>query len=435
VARQREQVAAGASFAEALRRVRATSVFTTHTPVPAGHDAFPAALVEECTGPVWESLGTDRDGFFGLGRHPAMPDQFHMTVAAIRCSARVNGVSRQHGQVSRHIWRDLWPSRPWEAVPVGHVTNGVHLRTWMAGTVMSLLDEHLGLDWMERKDEPALWDQVLRLDRRKLWEVHVRLKAVLFDHIREDARHRFAGQHREAAQVVGAGTLLDPDTLTIGFARRFATYKRANLLFHDLDRLRRLLTSPRRPVQIVFAGKAHPADNPGKEVLQSVYQFTRDPAFEGRVAFLEDYDMHLAHLLVQGTDVWLNLPRVPLEASGTSGMKAALNGVPQLGTLDGWWKEGYDGLAGWAIPTAPDQADADTHDAEQLYRLLEEQVVPLYYTRDSHGVPMGWVEKMRHAIRLAGARFSARRMMQDYVQEYYAPAIRGDALADDPPTG
>jgi starch phosphorylase len=434
VERLREHVAGGASFPEGLRQVRATSVFTTHTPVPAGHDAFASELVEECTGPIWESLGTDREGFFGLGRHPAIPDQFHMTVTAIRCSARVNGVSRQHGQVSRHIWRELWPSRPWEAVPIGHVTNGVHLRTWMASTFMSLLEEHLGRDWLDRRDDPAFWDQVLRLDRRKLWETHVHLKLVLFDHIREDARHRFAGEHREAAQVVGAGTLLDPSALTIGFARRFATYKRANLIFHDLDRLRRLLTSARRPVQIVFAGKAHPADNPGKEVLQSVYQFTRDPAFEGRVAFLEDYDMHLAHLLVQGTDVWLNLPRVPLEASGTSGMKAGLNGVPQLGTLDGWWKEGYDGLGGWAIPTAPEQADADAHDAEQLYRLLEEQVVPLYYTRDSHGVPIGWVEKMRHAIRLAGARFSARRMMQDYVQEYYAPAIHGDALADDPPT-
>ncbi|HEX2451245.1 MAG TPA: alpha-glucan family phosphorylase [Gemmatimonadales bacterium] len=434
VERVREFVAAGASYEDALKQVRATSVFTTHTPVPAGHDAFPVTLLEECTGPVWPALGTDREGFFRLGRHPSMPDQFHMTVAAIRCSARVNGVSRQHGQVSRHIWRELWPSRPWEAVPIGHVTNGVHLRTWMASAVMSLLDEHLGADWRQRKSSPDLWDQVLRLDRRRLWETHLRLKAVLIDHVREDARHRFAGQHREAAQVVGAGTLLDPAALTIGFARRFATYKRATLIFRDLDRLRRLLTSARRPVQIVFAGKAHPADNPGKEVLQSVYQFARDPAFEGRVAFLEDYDMHLAHLLVQGTDVWLNLPRVPLEASGTSGMKAALNGVPQLGTLDGWWKEGYDGLGGWAIPAAPEQADADEHDADQFYRLLEEQVIPLYYTRDSHGVPMGWVEKMRHAIRLAGSRFSARRMMQDYVQEYYTPAIRGDALADDPPS-
>jgi starch phosphorylase len=319
-------------------------------------------------------------------------------------------------------------------VPIGHVTNGVHLRTWMASGIMDLLDEHLGPDWIERKDDSAVWDQLLTLDTKRLWEAHLRLKGVLLDYIREDARHRFAGQRKEAAQVVGAGTLLDPKAFTIGFARRFATYKRANLIFRDLERLRRILVNPWRPVQIVFAGKAHPADDPGKEVLQSVYQFTRDPAFEGRVAFIEDYDMHLAHLLVQGTDLWVNLPRVPLEASGTSGMKAALNGVPQLGTLDGWWKEGYDGLAGWAIPPAGETEDADAADAERFYRLLEEQVIPLYYTRDARGVPLGWAEKMRYSIRLAGARFTARRMLQEYVQEYYAPAVRGEASADDPPT-
>jgi starch phosphorylase len=239
---------------------------------------------------------------------------------------------------------------------------------------------------------------------------------------------------KEAAQVAGAGTLLDPTALTIGFARRFATYKRANLIFRDLERLRRLLVNPWRPVQIIFAGKAHPADDPGKEVLQSVYQFTRDPEFEGRVAFLEDYDMHLAHLLVQGVDLWLNLPRVPLEASGTSGMKAALNGIPQLSTLDGWWQEGYDGLSGWAISPAGEGEDADAADADRFYRLLEEQVIPLYYTRNAAGVPLGWVEKMRHALRLAGTKFTARRMVQDYVQEHYAPAIRGESSGDDPPT-
>ena len=279
-----------------------------------------------------------------------------------------------------------------------------------------------------------MWDQVLKLDAEALWNAHVELKNVLFRLIREDARWRFADQWREASQVVGAGSLLDPNALTIGFARRFATYKRANLVFRDLERLRRLVVNSYRPVQIVFAGKAHPADTPGKEVLQSVYQFTRDPAFQGRVAFLEDYDMHLAHLLVQGVDVWLNLPRVPLEASGTSGMKAGLNGVPQLGTLDGWWQEGYDGLSGWAIPPASDEAEPDAEDADKLYRLLEEQLVPLYYTRDAQGVPLGWVEKMRYAIRLTAGRFTARRMVQDYVRAYYVPAMRGEASGDDPPT-
>jgi starch phosphorylase len=432
--RLRELMVAGASLDQAVHQVRAQSVFTTHTPVPAGHDAFPADQLEACTGPIWEEMGIDREQLLGLGAHPALPGQFHMTVIAMRLSSRVNGVSRRHGQVTRSLWRDLWPNRPWEAVPVTHVTNGVHLATWMASPIMALLDEHLGPDWGEHLEDPSLWDQVLTLDHTKFWEAHLRQKRALANFIREDTRRRFAGQLKEASQVVGAGTLLDPMAFTIGFARRFATYKRANLIFREIDRLRRLLVDPWRPVQIIFAGKAHPADNPGKEVLQSVYQFTRDPGFEGRVAFLEDYDMHLAHLLVQGVDLWLNLPRVPLEASGTSGMKAALNGVPQLSTLDGWWQEGYDGLSGWAITPASEGEDADASDAEDFYRLLEEQVVPLYYTRNANGVPLGWVEKMRHALRLAGSRFTARRMMREYVQEYYAPAIQGETPDDDPPT-
>ena len=434
IERLRELIVPGTPLDEAIHQVRAQSVFTTHTPVPAGHDAFPADQLEACTGPVWEEMGITRDQLLGLGAHPGHSNQFHMTALAMRLSARVNGVSRRHGQVTRNLWRDLWPNRPWEAVPVTHVTNGVHLATWMSSPVMALLDEHLGPDWGDRLEEPSFWDQVLTLDHTQLWEAHLRQKRALANFIREDTRRRFAGQLKEASQVVGAGTLLDPMAFTIGFARRFATYKRANLMFREIDRLRRLLVDPWRPVQIIFAGKAHPADNPGKELLQSVYQFTRDPGFEGRVAFLEDYDMHLAHLLVQGVDLWLNLPRVPLEASGTSGMKAALNGVPQLSTLDGWWQEGYDGLSGWAIAPAAEGMDADAADAEDFYRLLEEQVVPLYYTRNANGVPLGWVEKMRHALRLAGSRFTARRMMREYVQEYYAPAIQGEASGDDPPT-
>ena len=434
IERLRELIVAGTSLDDAIHQVRAQSVFTTHTPVPAGHDAFPADQLQACTGPIWEEMGITWEQLLGLGSHPGHTDQFHMTAVAMRLSARVNGVSRRHGQVTRNLWRDLWPNRPWEAVPVSHVTNGVHLATWMSSPVMAVLDEHLGPDWGDRLEEPSFWDQVLTLDHSQLWEAHLKQKRALANFIREDARRRFAGQLKEASQVVGAGTLLDPMAFTIGFARRFATYKRANLIFREIDRLRRLLVDPWRPVQIIFAGKAHPADNPGKEVLQSVYQFTRDPGFEGRVAFLEDYDMHLAHLLVQGVDLWLNLPRVPLEASGTSGMKAALNGVPQLSTLDGWWQEGYDGLSGWAITPAAEGIDADAADAEDFYRLLEEQVVPLYYTRNANGVPLGWVEKMRHALRLAGSRFTARRMMREYVQEYYAPAIQGEASGDDPPT-
>jgi starch phosphorylase len=437
--RVRELTATGTSWQDAVATVRRTTVFTTHTPVPAGHDAFEADHVAECAGPIWEEMGATREQVLALGQHPGREDsRFQMTVLALNLSARVNGVSERHGQVSRDIWHDLWPGRSEDAVPIGAVTNGVHLATWMANPIMVLLDRHLGPDWGDRLDDAGLWEQLRHLDPAAIWAVHQELKGTLTGFIREDARRRFADQWTEATQVVAAGALLHPYALTIGFARRFATYKRAALLFRDVERLKRLLCDRRRPVQIIFAGKAHPADNPGKEVLQEVYRWTHDPFFQGRVAFLEDYDMHLATALVQGVDLWMNLPRVPLEACGTSGMKAGLNGVPQVGTIDGWWEEGYDGSNGWAIPLPPDTEnieEQDAHDAEHLYRLLEEEIVPLYYTRDGRGVPMGWADRMRNAMRVSGSRFTARRMLIEYAERYYVPAMRGDPLADDPPGG
>src|SRR6266540_271135 len=392
VERVRELVTRGTPFEEAVRRVRSTSVFTTHTPVPAGHDTFSVEQIEQCTGPVWQEMGVSQEQLFRLGHHPVQDhDRFHMPVAAIRLSAGVNGVSRRHGEESRRIWAPLWPGREVARVPIGHVTNGVHVATWMANPLVTLINAQLGPDWLLRLDDAALWSKVLELDGAALWAVHNELKSHLMRSIREQARRRWADQWKEALHLVGAGTLLDQEALTIGFARRFATYKRADLIFRDADRLQRLLVNPWRPVQIVFAGKAHPADEPGKQILQRVYAHTREARFEGRIAFIEDYDMHVAHRLVQGVDLWLNVPRPPLEACGTSGMKAGLNGVPQLSTLDGWWSEGYDGSNGWAI-----QPDAD--DAEELYRLLEHEVVPLFYDLDAHGVPRGWVEKMKHAM-------------------------------------
>jgi len=434
VERVRELVARGAPFDQAVRQVRSTSVFTTHTPVPAGHDTFSPEQVEQCTGPVWQEMGISREQLFRLGHHPVLDhDRFHMPVAAIRLSARVNGVSRRHGEESRRMWAPLWPDREVARVPIGHVTNGVHVATWMADPLVTLLNAQLGPDWMHRMDDPALWDRVLDLDGAPLWAVRNELKSNLMRSIREQARRRWADQWKEALHLVGAGTLLDQDTLTIGFGRRFATYKRADLIFRDADRLQRLLVNSWRPVQIVFAGKAHPADEPGKQVLQRVYAHTREARFEGRVAFIEDYDMHVAHRLVQGVDLWLNVPRAPLEACGTSGMKAGLNGVPQLSTLDGWWSEGYDGSNGWAIPPSQAGAEGDAADADQLYRLLEDQVVPLFYDRDPQGVPRGWVEKMKHAMHAAGERFTAQRMVRQYVTDYYEPAIQGQ-MPDDPPT-
>jgi starch phosphorylase len=436
--RVRELTATGVTFKEAVAHVRARTVFTTHTPVPAGHDTFSFEQVEKCAGPEWMKMLGDAtaEEMLGLGVHPADKNHtFHMTCAALRLSRHVNGVAKRHGEVSREIWQALWPDRPPERVPIGHITNGVHLATWMSREIMSLLDAHLGHSWMSDMDDPALWDRVQELDDATLWHIRQAAKVSLLNFIREDARRRWTRHWKEATHVVGAGTLLTPEALTIGFARRFATYKRADLVFRDIERLRGLLTHATRPVQIIFAGKAHPEDTPGKEVLRTVYSFTREAKLEGRVAFIEDYDLHLSHRLTQGVDLWLNLPRVPLEASGTSGMKAALNGLPQLSTLDGWWHEGYDGLNGWAIPPESSRQAPDDWDADQLYQLLEKEIVPLYYERDERGIPRGWTERMKHALRTAGQRFTARRMVREYVRQSYAPAMRGDMTGDDPPTG
>ncbi len=430
--RVRALCADGVPFDDAVKQVRASSVFTTHTPVPAGHDQFSVEQVQECAGPIWEEMGVPAEKVLQIGFHPsAGRGVFHMTAACIRLSRRVNGVSERHGAVSRVLCNPLWPDRKADDVPVGHITNGVHLATWMANPIMQLLDEHLGTVWGAERDR-TMWERVLTLDDEKLWGTHLRLKHVLMRLVREKARQNYRKGMLQSPQLVGAGTLLDPHALTIGFARRFATYKRANLLFRDVERLRKLVTNSARPVQFVFSGKAHPADTPGKQVLQSVYQFTRDPQFEGRIAFIEDYGMHLAHLLVQGVDLWMNLPRVPLEASGTSGMKAGLNGVPQLSTIDGWWEEGYDGTNGWAIEPEVDD-DIGDRTADRLYTLLEEQIVPAFYDRDDEDVPTRWLATMKNAIRVAGTQFTGRRMVEQYVRAYYAPAILGDALQDDPP--
>jgi starch phosphorylase len=434
VERVRELTGQRVSFADAVKEVRSRSVFTTHTPVPAGHDAFSYDDLARCAGPLWEELGVSRETFFEIGTHPTEdPGHFHMTVAALRLSRHVNGVSKRHGEVSRQIWSPLWPDREVARVPITHITNGVHAETWMAREIADLLDSQLGEGWNARMTDPATWEPVRDLDDAALWRAHTQLKTSLMSFIREEARRRWVRHWKEATHVVGAGTLLSPDALTIGFARRFATYKRADLIFRDLDRLRALLVDSARPVQIIFAGKAHPADTPGKEVLRSVYGNTRDARLEGRVAFIEDYELHLAHRLVQGVDLWLNLPRVPMEASGTSGMKAGLNGVPHLSTLDGWWQEGYEGLNGWAIPPSATRATPDEWDADRLYRLLEEQIVPTFYARDDRGVPTGWVQKMKHAMRVAGQRFTARRMLEEYVRKFYQAAMRGDGGPDDPP--
>jgi starch phosphorylase len=425
--RIRDLIERGSSFDAALDEIRSTTVFTTHTPVPAGHDAFPFFLVEKHLAGCWGTLGPNRESFLALGSYDnGAGPQFNMTALALRSAGKVNAVSRLHGEVTRSMWAPMWPDLPSGSRPVSSVTNGVHVPTWIASEMADLFARHLGDDWLERHDDPALWDGVLGIPDEELWAVRTSLRRFLFAFVRERARQRWTVERVGTPRVVAAGTLLEGDSLTIGFARRFAGYKRPELIFHDAERLARILNAPERPVQIIFAGKAHPADDVGKHHLQHVYKRALDPLFGGRVAFVDDYDLHVAHFLVQGCDVWLNNPRKPLEASGTSGMKAAINGVPHLSIGDGWWAEGFNGSNGWLIDggTSDDNYDAaDAADAAALYRLLEEEVVPAFYDRDEAGTPRRWLKTVKEAIRSVTPRFSARRMVTEYVKDMYAPAV------------
>jgi starch phosphorylase len=430
--RIRDLIEQGSSFEDALEAIRKTTVFTTHTPVPAGHDAFPFQVVEKHLANCWGTLGPNRDKFLALGSHDGgAGPQFNMTALAMRSAYAINAVSRLHGQVTRSMW-DIWSGKPPDERPVATVTNGVHLPTWLAGELSELFGRHLGSDWLDRHDDPSLWDAILSVPDRELWAVRESLRTYLFTFVRERARHRWTEERVGMPRVVAAGTLLDPGALTIGFARRFTGYKRAELIFHDPERLARILSAAGRPVQIIFAGKAHPADDIGKHLLQRVYKHALNPLFAGRVAFVDDYDLHVAHFLVQGCDVWLNNPRKPLEASGTSGMKAAMNGVPHLSIGDGWWAEGYNGSNGWVIDggTNSDNHDeTDAADAAALYRLLEEEVVPAFYDRDQTRVPKRWVAMVKESIRSVAPRFSARRMVKEYATRMYAPALERTTVA------
>ena len=426
----REKVAEGMSYAAAAAHVKARTVFTTHTPVPAGHDVFPFHMVEQYFSGYWDELGLSREQFLALGGHQENWGMgFNMTVLALRRSGQANAVSKLHGDVSRRMWNEVWPEKPLEEVPIGHITNGIHVPSWVSPQLNELLCKYLGPDWIEHQDEPAFWSRVNDIPAQEMWRTHVQLRHKLLSYLREHVRRRWTGGKNDATQVLTGGTLLDPNALTIGFARRFATYKRANLIFQDLDRLRNIIGDIHRPVQLVFAGKAHPADDPGKMLIQSIYNLARHHGLGGRVAFVEDYDMHMARYLVQGVDVWLNTPRRPREASGTSGQKASLNGVPNLSILDGWWAEGYNGANGWAIGGSeeynnPD--DQDRADANSIYQLLEDEIVPLFYDRDRDDVPRGWVEIMRETIRSNAPRYSMRRMVKEYTTMLYLPALRGE---------
>ncbi len=420
----------GLSFGEAVPRIFREIVFTTHTPVPAGHDRFSAELVEEHLGPLREQLGISHETLMGLGRENAANHQedFCMTVLCLKLSRRANAVSALHGEVSRAMWADLYPGKSVDAVPIGHITNGVHVLSWLAPQMSRLYDRHLGVGWHEHSSEPRTWEGIDAVDDGELWEAHLNLRTRLLEYVRngalEQAKRR--GEPVEIQQLLARS--LSPDALTIGFARRFATYKRANLILSDLQKLASIVNDPKRPVQFIFAGKAHPGDEPGKRVLQDIMRYMRNPQFADRFIFLEDYDINLGRQFVQGVDVWLNNPRRPLEASGTSGQKVVLNGGLNLSILDGWWAEAYDGLNGFAIGNGRTHSNMqvhDTRDGENLYRVLHDEVIPLYYQRDRDGLPRGWIKRMKRAIRTLGWRFNADRMVMDYTQRCYLPAAGG----------
>ena len=426
--RIRELLERGESFDSALEEVRRTTIFTTHTPVPAGHDAFPFHLVETHLANAWGTLGQYRDAFMALGQYDnGSGSLFNMTALALRSAGSTNAVSQMHGKVTREMWGPIWPGVAEDQRPVRAITNGVHVPTWLSAEMKRLFDDHLDAGWHDRHDDPALWNRILEIPDEELWNARQALRNYLFAFIRDRARSRWKEEHVSAARVVAAGTLLDPNALTIGFARRFTGYKRPELIFHNPDRLLGILNAARRPMQIVFAGKAHPADETGKHHLQQVYRRATDPMFAGRIAFVDDYDLHVAHFLVQGCDVWMNNPRKPLEASGTSGMKASINGVPHLSIGDGWWAEGYTGRNGWLIEG---HADNDNHDAvdaadaEALYQLLEREVVPTFYDRDAQGIPRRWLSIVKQAMVSVTPQFSARRMVKQYADGMYAPVLR-----------
>lgn len=426
--RVRQEVERGTTFEEALSRVRAITIFTTHTPVPAGHDVFPVELVEKYLHSYWESLGIRKEAFLELGQYSGTGNRaFNMTVLALKMADHRNGVSQLHGEVSRRMWHSVWPEVSEDRVPISHVTNGVHLPTWIAPELGQLYEKYLGQDWITRHDDVTLWQQVLDIPDEELWPVRQALKRKLVSAMDERARQCSVERELTGRQVLAMGALLDPEVLTVGFVRRFTEYKRPALLFYDVGRLKRIVNDKSHPLQIVFAGKSHPADLQSKQLLHQVYALATDREFQARIAFVEDYDMHMARYLTQGVDLWLNTPRRLQEACGTSGMKASMNGILHLSVADGWWHEGYNGTNGWVIGDShqiPDPREEDRADAAALYRLLEEQIVPLYYQRDLHGVPHGWLRMVKEAIRSIAPLFSARRMLKEYTERMYLPAAQ-----------
>jgi starch phosphorylase len=428
----------GLDFYSAATQVAREVVFTTHTPVPAGHDRFPGDLIEEHLGPLRDQLGLTHENLMGFGRENStdVQEPFCMTVLGLKLSRRANAVSSLHGEVSRAMWWGLYPGKPQDGVPIGHITNGVHVPSWLAPQMCRLYDRHLGVGWQQNSGKARTWEEIENVDDGELWETHLSLKSQLVEFARRRAQEQAERRNEPREILQNLGKVLSPDALTIGFARRFATYKRANLILADLQGLASMVNDPKRPVQFLFAGKAHPHDEPGKRVLQQIAEKMRDSEFADRFVFIEDYDINVGRFLVQGVDVWLNNPRRPLEASGTSGQKVVLNGGLNLSVLDGWWAEAYDGLNGFAIGTGRTHSNMDVHDSrdgEELYRVLRDELIPLFYQRDRDGLPRGWIKRMKRTIRTLGWRFNADRMVMDYTLKCYIPAAGGTSSEIRPP--
>ncbi len=414
-------------FYSALQIVASANIFTTHTPVPAGNDSFPREMMREYFGDFAKELGIPFDELFSFGQTRVdRSDPFSMTILALRMSRHSNGVSKLHGEVSRSLWRDVWNGVPVHEVPITSVTNGIHTKTWMAPEFSALYRKYLG-EWEEHITEPDFWRGVIDIPDAQLWETHQQLKHRLVEFVRERVRIRRERIGDSPEAIRNVNRILDPEVLTIGFARRFATYKRGALLFSDKERLKRLLNDTTRPVQFIFAGKAHPRDEGGRALIQEVYRFSREAGFENRVVFLEDYDSYIARRLVQGVDLWLNNPLRPMEASGTSGMKCAPNGGINLSVLDGWWHEGFNGNNGWAIAAEISDGTVEFQsavDANSLYQLLENQIIPLYYAKPDGKLPLAWLQLMRESIRSVTPVFNTHRMVKEYTERLYIPAAR-----------
>ncbi|BBE31019.1 alpha-glucan phosphorylase [Tepiditoga spiralis] len=415
------------TFKEAIEVVRAGSIFTTHTPVPAGNDAFPLYLMDKYFGNYWPTLKATRPEFMQLGleARPDGSEMFSMTILALSLAGRANGVSKLHGEVSRNLWKHVWNGIEAVEVPITHVTNGVHSETWIADDLQKLFKEEFGENWNNEIDDPDMWAKIEKISDKELWEKHQKLKLKLINHLHERLKTQRSRHGETVEELESIEDILDPKALTIGFARRFATYKRAILIFRDLQRLEKILNNPERPVQIIFAGKAHPADKPGQEFIKRIYEISRMEQFKNRIVIVENYDMNLARHLVSGVDIWLNNPRRPHEASGTSGEKAGMNGAMNFSVLDGWWVEGYNKKNGWAIGDNRDYTDLelqDNIDSVSMYNTLEKEIVPMYYDNRKEDIPVNWIKVMKESIRSVASFFNTSRMVKEYTQKLYMPA-------------